>query len=262
MRLIIDDSNWEQHVTPSNEHGTGYEQRDRAAWPVASSGFSKAFDLQVIPRSEWDDRMQAMKDANLRKVLERENISPLNQGSSNFCWTNALVTGLEAQRAASGMPYVKLSPASVAAPIKGYRNLGGWAGEALEYIIANGIASASLWPPNAIDRSYDNEATRADRKRHTITEWYDIDCDRDDLFDVLFTCVLLNMPVAIGLDWWRHEVCALYPVKDGNRYGLGCRNSWGSDYGENGFFELYGNKALPSDACVPLVTSAIASHQG
>lgn len=260
MMIVINDDNWESQIT--SEYSRGYEQRDRQSWPVASSPHAKAFDIPVIPRSEWDDRIDEMErtKSSLRHILERHRINSLSQGSTNFCWTFGTLTAITAIRAANNQPHIEFSGASVAAPIKNYRNVGGWGGEALEYIVENGVCSTEYWPTTAISRSYDNEESQANRRLHKITEWYDIDCSDDSVFDVVMTCVLLRLPVAVGYDWWRHEVCALYPVKrGGGRYALGCRNSWGNDYGEQGFFELEGRKAIPSDAVVPIVfTGAIA----
>lgn len=258
--LIINDGNWESQIT--SEYSRGYEQRDRQSWPVASSPHSRAFDLPLIPRSEWDDRINELEkqQATLRHVLERDAIPSLNQGQSNFCWAAAVNTGITAVRAANRQPYVSFSTASVAAPIKGFRNYGGWSGEALEYIIDNGICSTECWPSNAIERRYDNEQSRSNRKLHKVTEWIDIDCRDDSCFDMVVTCLLLNMPVACGFNWWGHATCAIWPVRLGpGRYAIGHRNSWGNDYGEQGFFVLEGRKAVPDDACVPVVfTGAIA----
>ena len=264
MALVINDDNWENAIRDlsGDDHGTGYIRRDRSLWPVASAPRSKAFDIPLIPRSEWSARIAEMEknQSNLRHILERHRIASLNQRSTNYCWTFGVVTAITAIRAAANQPYVDLSPASVAAPIKNYRNYGGWGGEALEYIIENGICSTEYWPATAIERRYDNEDSRANRKHHLVTEWYDIDCGDDSCFDAVMTCVLLNLPVAVGYNWWSHEVCAIYPVDKGNgKYALGCRNSWGDDYGDHGFFELEGRRAIPSDAVVPIVFTGAVS---
>lgn len=259
--LVINDDNWEGQLQ-DNGWSRGYEQRDRQSWPVASAPRSKAFDIPLIPRSEWDARIDEMDrtQSSLRHILERNGIDSRDQNGCNYCWTEGVCTAITAIRAAQGQPYVEFSTASVAAPIKGYRNNGGWGGEALEYIVENGISAAQYWPSNTISSRFDNEQSRANRKLHKITEWYDIDCSDESVFDAVMTCLLLRLPVAVGYDWWRHEVCALFPVKlGGGKYGIGCRNSWGDSYGDQGFFVLEGRKAIPSDAVVPIVfTGAIA----
>jgi hypothetical protein len=69
------------------------------------------------------------------------------------------------------------------------------------------------------------------------------------------TCLFLRIPVAVGYNWWSHEVCAVDPVRvSAGNYGIRIRNSWGSSYGEDGFATLAGSKAIPDDAVAPRVT--------
>ncbi len=159
-----------------------------------------------------------------------------------------------ALRAMMNEVIVLLSPASVAAPIKGYRNQGGWGGEALEYIVAHGVAPVADWPANAINKQYDNAASQASRQRFTVTEWWDL-APRN--FDQLMTCLLLRIPVPIGLNWWHHEVCAIDPVVlSPGKFGVRFRNSWGDGYGDQGFGVLTESKATPDDAVAPRVATA------
>ena len=252
--VVIHENNADDHrqlVFDGQRRYFGYKKRP--AGIVYES--AKAFPFPVIPRSEWDDRIAEMEKEKTRisDMLLDAGIPSLNQQQTNYCWCNAVVGCVQAIRAQQGEPYVPLSPASVAAPIKNYSNEGGWGAEALEYIAKNGVAAQELWPANAISRQY-FDASRENAKLHIVTEFYELDSGN---FDQVMTNLFNRIPTAIGLSWWSHEVMACDPVALGNgKYGLRFRNSWGDSYGNLGFNILTEAKATPDDACAPGVVIA------
>jgi hypothetical protein len=144
----------------------------------------------------------------------------------------------------------------VAAPIKSYRNHGGWGSQALEYIIEKGIVPVEQWPANAISRKYYTDENLEIAEDFKVTEWYDLEPRN---FGELMTCLLLRIPVAVGYNWWSHEVSAIDPVALGNGdYGVRIRNSWGMGYGTDGYAVLAERKATPDDAVAPRVVIAKA----
>lgn len=225
-------------VRVPNGQSKGYESRDLARNPYNSSQFSKPFDLPLIPRSEWDDRIQEMEKTKSnfsQLILAHEPYIPSkNQASTNFCWFNGVVTCCEGLMALSGQGYTPLSSACGAAQIKGFRNNGGWGGEALDWMVKYGTCPQAMWPNAAIDRRYLTQAAKDAALKFRVTEWYDN--MRANSFDVLMTALLNRIPVALGLDWWRHLIAAFDPVKLGNNaYGCRIRNSWSDSWGEKGF---------------------------
>lgn len=260
--LVIDDSNGHIYAELADyDPATGERRlrgripRDYSRVPYGACPYAAPFDLPLIPRGEWQARCEEMErtKSRLSDLMRFYKVPSLDQNGTNYCWTNGVVTAMYAVRALNGLPHVDLSSASVAAPIKGFRNVGGWGAESLEYITQHGVAPASLWPPNAISRQYDNEESRAARKHHVIGEWYEL---QPRNLDQLITCLLLRIPVAVGFDWWGHEVCAIDPVWHNGAIGTRIRNSWGPDYGDSGFAILQGNKQLPDDAVCPRVVTA------
>lgn len=169
------------------------------------------------------------------------------------CWINAPVHAMEITRLLQGQQHVSLSPASCGAIIKNFRNVGGWGTEGLRFLAEHGAVPSAVWPDNSIDRRYDNATSRNHRQYYKATEWWEL---RPRSLDELMTCLLLRMPVAVGLNWWGHEVLAVHPVKKNGQYGYVIDNSWGTSWGDNGRGILLGDKAVPDDAVVCRVAVA------
>lgn len=235
----------------------GWTRRDFEREPFGSLPFCGAFDLPLIHRSEWRDRINVLKKAKatITDLCDAAGLKMKNQESTNYCWINAPTRCAEILRVVQGEPYVELSPASIGAKIKGFRNVGGWGTEGLRYGVEHGWVPTRLWPNNAIDRRYDTAEANQQRANFRVAEWWDLEPGN---FDVLATVVLLGFPVAIGLSWWGHEVTAVELVDlGGNKFGMRIDNSWGTQWGENGRSVLSESKATPDDAVAP--RSVIAS---
>ena len=241
----------EQGLRQLNAGPRGRIARDWSRQPFGS--VAQAFDFPLIPRNEWQARIEEMEKTRSRLsdlILQAGNPNK-NQGNTNYCWVNAVVRAMEIVRLMNGLPYVALSPASVGGPIKNYRNQGGWGGEALDYIIEHGVANCDTWPANAIDRQYDNEASRANRLLHTFKEWTDV-ASRD--FDQKMTLLFNRIPVPCGYNHMGHEMCSVDPVYlGGDDFGARDENSWGDTQRWIVFGE---EKATPDDAVAPRVPTA------
>lgn len=243
--------------TPS-DCSTGYEERDWSAAPCGE-GYAKPFDIPLIPRSEWRDRIEDMErtKSTLNDLCESHDLSVLNQGRTKYCWANGPVHCVEILRLVQGQSKLRLSPASVAAPIKNFRNVGGWGEQSLGYIIEHGIVPQTMWPANAIDRKYATEQARDERSKYQVDEWYDL---KPRNFDQLMTMLLLRIPCSVAYNWWRHLIMASDPIALDGGFGIRVRNSHGVRWGSNGtavFREGYGrNQANPDEALAPRVITA------
>jgi hypothetical protein len=233
---IIDDSNWKTKVGNGKEIFVGGEMRYLSAKPrtepYGSYGYAVPFSSRIprIPRSEWPDRIKEQERLQQR-VSDYQDFETYNQNGTNYCWANGPCQAFTTVRRIMGLPLVVISSASVAGPIKGYSNSGGWEADAVEYLTEHGGVSVELWPNNARDRKLDNEATREDRKNHICTEALDMDG-----FDDYATACLLTIPCGFAYNWMSHVMmtCDLVQIENGS-YGLRIRNSHGHEGAKNKF---------------------------
>lgn len=255
---VIDDKNFKLFVDEADKDpnkGRGLKPRDWKRHPYAATGFAAAMPIPLIPESEYDGRIEQIEkdDAGLDHLMLGAGIPVKNQAQTNYCWINAPTWCAQIIREKQNQTYVSLSPASVGAKIKNFRNVGGWGTEGLQYGIEEGWSTTELWPDNGINKKYDTEEANAVRKDYKISEWWDL---KPRNLAELYTCLLLGVPVAIGLNWWGHEVTAVRLIKKDGKYGILIANSWGEQWGDHGYGILMGSKQVPDDAVAPAVAIA------
>lgn len=248
--VIIDDST-STDVTHDPKFGRGLVEAVGYAGTPA-----EPFPTElVIPKSEWQARIQELDETGrqLSARIRKAGIAPKNQGQTNYCWIFGPTGASEIVRTViQNQPYVELSPTSCGAVIKNFRNQGGWGKEGLQFICDRGVVPASMWPINAINKQYDKPEAWAEAKKYICTEWWEL---RPKNMDQLISCLLHGIPVAVGYNWWGHEVYACDAVWRDGTVVIRIRNSWGM-WGDNGFGLLEGSKMNPDDAVAPRVLMA------
>jgi len=258
--ITIDDQNYTQYTSTEyceqNGRMRGMKPRNYSTKAVGTVMYAKRFDEEIIPES----KRQGMLDARISsksQLSDIRNISgpggkpipSLDQGQMGYCWGHSPVTAMGLMLAIMGEPWADLSAYSVAAPIKNFRNEGGWNYEAVEYIGEHGVATGKTWPQRDLKRS-DIQASAEERMHFRFIDWIDLD-PQGDLLGQVLTCLLLGYPIAGDFPWWSHSVCivdiiSLMPLI------LLIWNSWGDIWSENGMGQLKGDKAIPKGGAIAL----------
>lgn len=211
-------------------------------------------DSLLVPEDEWADRAKELQEKGVQvsDIIKREGVREKNQNGFNYCWCYAVIQAVEVVRAVQNEDYVDLSANSVAAPVKDFRNVGGWGREALEYVIEKGVMPASVWPNSSISRQYLTPENLKLAEKYRVTEWVEL-TPRSVKQKV--SALLRQMPVACGYNWWAHEILACDVIMD-NGVLKGCRerNQW-LGYGDQNFVILTGSKVVADDQVAPLVTT-------
>jgi hypothetical protein len=200
-----------------------------------------------------------MKGNRLSDRLKFFNVQAKDQDGLSLCWCYGSTRAVETRRITLGMDHRELSPESVAGPCTGWHNQGGYASEAFDQLENYGACEASYMDaPHSLRPARWKSDWQTNAKLYKATQWYEIGTS----YEEVITCLLLNLPVAAGLDWWGHLVCFLDPVllHDGT-VGVLFQNSWGVDWptaGANGFSILTERKATPDGAAVPWIVTGDA----
>lgn len=262
--LILDDSTSNDIWHPPG-FGTGYVPRDYSVDPPEM--FDPPSQMTLIPRSEWDARIQEQEEQksslwHLRqKAADGEQMPTLDQNGQGYCWAYSTTRCVMYTRAMANQPYIRLSAHAIGCMVKGFRDEGGWCGLSAKFHRERGCPSVEYWPEKSMSRSNDKPEVWGNAALHKVTEeWVDLTrnvYDQNLTVEQLATCLLLNIPVAVDFNHWSHSVCAIQLVKvESGSYGIRIDNSWTDGWGEQGTGILRGGKEVPDGAVAIRVSGA------
>lgn len=209
------------------------------------------YGVTMIPESEWGDRIreQDRLESHLEAYINDMKLPCKDQNGTNYCWIFGVTGCAEVMNLRQTGQCVSLSPASGGAQIKNYRNVGGWGDEALDWIVEHGLNLSEDWPDTAINRRYATRENKEKALNNRAVEYFKLRSWQE-----VVSCVLNQIPVAAGYNWWRHLV---YIARIMQNLDARIRNSWKASWGENGFATLAGRKKFP-DGAVAIVTTTLA----
>jgi hypothetical protein len=234
-----------QNDSSTNDLRGYIDGRDFEKNPVG--GFAQLFSLPMVPRSEWKERIEERErnKNGLYHIWKAKNVPILNQQRRPWCWCYGTIGGFMTVRARMNLNTIKFSAASTAAKIKNYRDVGGWAEEAIKGFAKYGCSSVDRWPEASNSRSHDTEEQRKFAMLHKLTKVEEL--PRQNI-DAIVSSLFYNNPVTLGLMWWGHLVYALDVVLRNGEIMILIANSWGEGWGENGLGLLSLDRATAHEA--------------
>jgi hypothetical protein len=254
--FVIDDGTPERDLVEPAGMSRGLDLTGRPRG-YAYGGLADPFPPEMlIPRSDWQGIIeeQEARGTNLKALSTRYSLPIKNQRSTNFCWAFGAVKALEIVRVKHNLvPLVSLSPASVACPINGYRNQGGWGRDAIRRLGSHGAVPSERWADTAINRQYATEENWALALDYRVTEWWELEPGN---LDQHISAILRGYPVAVGLAYWSHEVCDIGALWRDGAIAVEFDNSWDVTWGNQGRGIRQGSRILADDAVTPRVAIA------
>ena len=127
---------------------TGYIARDYCKHPMGSVPYTVPFDVPLIPRDEWKDRIDDLADkkARLTDLLDSLQIKADDQDGFGYCWAYGTVQAFILMRAVAGLPYKHLNPHALAAQVMDFRDRGGNTFDAIPWLVEHGCPTYDTWP--------------------------------------------------------------------------------------------------------------------
>jgi hypothetical protein len=180
--------------------------------------------LKLLPRDVW------------QPVSMSEYVKTIYSQLDGMCTSNGTCSCMMADRAFRGRSKVVLSPEHLYGQHSKW-GTGSTLGENLRKAINPGVCSRktippSDWHPSVWPSDWKNEAAN-----YQVAEWIDLNAD----FDAVATALQMFRPCLIGVTWpsgGGHAIAATELAKDGRDWVVRGPNSWGENWGDNGFYTL------------------------
>lgn len=228
--------------------GSGYVPRNFEADPVGR--LIPAFGGQVYKRKDWPELMR-LQDKNKTSPLDwhMDCVEIYDQRNLPYCWMYGTVAGVATQYAKTGIKTPRFSPTSTAAMVKKFKAEGGWATEACNGISKFGIATLDVWPNVSMNKTLPAMSyVRENMHQHDLIEFEDFGVNNFDAAMSVLLDPLHSAPVTGGYMWWGHLIILLKAIRVDDQWGVIFANSWGKDWGEQGYGILLGDKAIPYES--------------
>jgi hypothetical protein len=198
-----------------------------------------ADNIELIPESEWIDRIKAMEEAKAFPRYLYEAKKPVHQYQDGhpLCWAYSLTQSVEM----TDENYAQLAPESIVG-VAGWRDTGFYCDRAIQWAMEHGIAERSFVPQYSLNPKAYKAGWEANAKRHRPVEWFDLG---RSMWREVVTALLCGFAVYTGYNRFGHAITLdSLVVKDG-KIGVSSPNTWreGTDR-----WTLFGSVAVPNEA--------------
>lgn len=221
----------------------GLVPRDYSKYPAEM--FAPPADMPIIPRSEWDARIneQEERQSSLEHYrnagLNGRPVPSLDQDGQGYCWAYSTTACVMLARMVANQPYVRLSAHAIGCKVKGFRDEGGWCGLSAKFHREVGCPSVEFWKEKSMARSNDRAETWANAAKHKVTEdWVDLTRavhSQNLAVEQIASCLLTNNPCALDYDEMAHSMCGFRWTRvEAGVYAPKVWNSWTDGWGNNG----------------------------
>jgi len=189
-------------------------------------------EYKLISISEWDKYIEDQERVDLRKFVPKGMI--LDQDGVKSCASESIAGSIMAVRVFNGMKPVKLNPLFAYHTVSGGRDGGSTLSDNVSFAEQYGIASQDVWPRSNGWRAKPSEEAYEDAKNYRLLEFYKVSS-----WEEFGTALLLGWPVYFG-----YSGHAIWGTKVISTSRLEYCNSWGEEFGDDGFGTLAKNSIM------------------
>lgn len=258
---LIDDTNWQTVAGDGKEVTVNGHKRPLAAkikrpFQSVSKLTLRDVGLQVYSEAETKQRI-AVKTANKSWLKDRVySLERMDQNGYGQCWACGPCVAFRSASARQG-GFVRLLSMNPLARDSGYRNWGSGGGDpsdSVETLCTKGTARCTLpngqplWPQDSSGHSekWDTSAAKADYDNNRVTVCIEIRSGSAGFLEFC-SAIIQDIPLVCTWSWWNHVTAANWlAVSSSGEIQVGIENSWGEDYGDNGFGLLAGSRKYSS----------------
>ena len=260
---IYDETNYQELVKSTISAGGAFGSglNPESQQPTYGS-LCEPIEYGNVPRSEWKDRIEYAERMGLfpEAWFKRGEVPVLSQKNYGYCWMYGVVGAMQCAYAMTGIKSPKLNAFYPAYLGKNGRNVGGWGGEALEYIAKYGVPDWGVFADQPTNRAmFERQEVKASAELHKVVKFREL--QRNSFLALMNMWLSDNpRPVSQAYNWWGHLVYAIRPVVIGaNSFGTLIVNSWDYSWGNRGLGIIAEAKASAAEQiCVDVVTTIAA----
>lgn len=215
-----------------------HAQTRRPVWKVSIASKSDNFRVKQDSGATWRKVKEVTLSPYCGKVynigVEGDNSYIAEGIGVHNCWSYGAISCIEANRLVQGLPYVELSPHSVAAGHMKGRDQGGWASMALSWAEKYGVVPDADWPKHSRNHKlWDKPEIKEAAAPFKPLEWIDIP-ERDMAAER--SLLASNFACGMGIPWWGHLIMfGILDWSDKHGWLYGQRNSHGPNFGWKGW---------------------------
>jgi len=181
------------------------------------------------------DRIQLIDYRFWQPVSFSRHVHTIYGQQDGMCTANGGCGVMLTERSFRGRPRVVLSPEHLYGQVARWGD-GASLDDVLQAMVKTGVCSRQLIPPDKWRPSDWPPGWEAEAKQNRMLEWIDLDG-----FDAVASALQQYRPCLVGVRWpggGGHAICATELWQDGDTWGIGGPNSWGSKWNIDGFYRL------------------------
>ncbi len=185
--------------------------------------------MDILPRSEWRARLGISLRPHV-PIIHNQN------GEGSCAGNSSALAGIEILRSLAGLSFVHIAPSSLYKQSGNGRDAGSGLDENLQCLKNVGCVPVEMWGGELGWNKPYPPGFKEEAAKYQVDEWFDL-----GTFEAFMSALFYGLPVSYGVFWGSggHAICAVEPIYEQGEWGCVFANSWGRNWGDNGFGKMW-----------------------